>query len=324
VRKLAILKSSSDMRKTLIYHYGGLGDFLCTLPFVYLWKKRTGNGIVLLGKPEQSRLVSGSGLIEETLDVNSSRFLPLFTEKAIGNQDFINSFEHIVLFSSERSSLLQNIRKFYTGTIIHQLPIPVHGQHVIDYHVSLLQGPPINERIIFDSIIKLPPEYQKTRDSLLQTNKRYITIHPGSGSSRKNWPLSNFIEISVYLKSKGFEIVWICGPAEENITVPANEFIMNSSDILLTAAFLKTSSLHIDNDSGIAHLASAVDCPSIVLFGSSNPEVWKPFSAEIIISKSKCPYLPCHPGPVRECKQECMKGIPVSVVIEKIEKNGYL
>jgi heptosyltransferase-3 len=308
------------MRKTLIYHYGGLGDFLCTLPFIYLWKKRTGNGIVLLGKPEQSKLVSGSGLIEESLDVNSSRFLPLFTDKAIDNQDFINSFEHIVLFSSEESCLLQNIRKFYTGTAIHQLPNSVQGQHIIDYHLSLLLETPIDKRAIFDSIIKIPPEYEKIRDHLLKTDKRYITIHPGSGSARKNWPLCNFREISVFLKSKGFGIVWICGPAEGNIIVPENEFIVNSSDILLAAAFLKTSSLHLDNDSGIAHLASAVDCPSIVLFGSSNPQVWKPFSAEIIVSKSNCPYLPCHPGPVRECKQECMEDISVPTVIEKIEK----
>lgn len=307
------------MKTTLIYHYGGLGDFLCTLPFIYLWKERTKSRIILLGKPEQSLLVSGSGLIEETLDVENSRFLPLFTDSVIDHQQYLNSFDYIVLFSSEQSPLLLNVRKWYRGTIIHQPPIPFSGQNVIDYHLSLLHVSKTDKRMIFDSIIRIPPVYIEKCLHLLHSDKNYVTIHPGSGSSRKNWALNNFRETAVFLKSKGYNVVWILGPAEEN-NLEENELIINSTDILLTATVLKMSSLHLDNDSGIAHLASAVNCQSIVLFGSSNPQIWKPFYSETVVSKSNCPYLPCHPGPIRKCKHECMESISVSTVIKKIKK----
>ena len=50
-------------------------------------------------------------------------------------------------------------------------------------------------------------------------------------------------------------------------------------------ALLARARLFIGNDSGIAHIAAAVETPSVVIFGSSNTAHWRPWAnapAEVV------------------------------------------
>jgi ADP-heptose:LPS heptosyltransferase len=52
--------------------------------------------------------------------------------------------------------------------------------------------------------------------------------------------------------------------------------------------------LFVGNDSGIAHIASAVRTPSVVVFGSSNVAHWRPWTdapAEVV--RKEMPCAPC-------------------------------
>ena len=48
-----------------------------------------------------------------------------------------------------------------------------------------------------------------------------------------------------------------------------------TGDIQNTAALLKKADLYVGNDSGLAHVAAAVGCRAVVLYGSTNPELRK-------------------------------------------------
>jgi ADP-heptose:LPS heptosyltransferase len=81
-----------------------------------------------------------------------------------------------------------------------------------------------------------------------------IVIHSGSGSPKKNWP--GYDELTERLEK------WVALP--RNLTLP------ELSD------FLCNCRVFIGNDSGITHLAAFLGCPTIALFGPTDPRIWGP------------------------------------------------
>jgi len=80
-------------------------------------------------------------------------------------------------------------------------------------------------------------------------------------------------------------------------------------------AVLGLVDLVVTNDTGPAHIAAALGCPTIVIFGPTNPLTTRPFSpkAEIIRHPPDC--APCM---LRDCPidHRCMTAITVDEVFE--------
>ncbi len=126
----------------------------------------------------------------------------------------------------------------------------------------------------------------------------YLLIHPGSGSSRKNWPLAHYAELARGLMSSGVKgigssgasgffsgLALLSGEADGHLADELRDMIgagevfrdlsLHELSILLSRAYL-----YVGNDSGVSHLSCAVSdvsglCPrSVVLFGPSAAEIW--------------------------------------------------
>ena len=76
------------------------------------------------------------------------------------------------------------------------------------------------------------------------------------------------------------------------------------------------------NDSGIAHIAAAVATPSVVIFGSSNRDHWRPWTDapnEIVFEP-----FSCQPCPGYECKEfgepRCILSVKPGAVFDAIER----
>jgi ADP-heptose:LPS heptosyltransferase len=101
-----------------------------------------------------------------------------------------------------------------------------------------------------------------------------VIIQPGSGSPKKNWPLAQFEELAMWLKEQGYQVRWCLGPAEEEwLRRPDALPAMPLEEL---AGVLAGARLFVGNDSGISHLAAAAGCPTVAIFGSTNPAIWKP------------------------------------------------
>ena len=108
---------------------------------------------------------------------------------------------------------------------------------------------------------------------------QYFTVHSGSDFAPKNWAPDNFEKTIEMLVSRypHLQCVHIIGPQDEEL------FKNKQSPIQLinvrlslrdVAHVLSASLFHIDNDSGIHHLAGALDVPSITVFGPTGPGTW--------------------------------------------------
>lgn len=157
--------------------------------------------------------------------------------------------------------------------------------------------------------------------------KKIALLHPAAAFETKRWATENFARIAEYLDARGFTPVAIVAPHEAQIAhvlkQASSVSIASFVDFSLpeVTALATRARLFVGNDSGIAHMAAAVGCPSVVIFGSSNVTHWRPWaSAPATVVREE---LPCQPCPGYTCGEfdqpECIRRVPVERVKVAIE-----
>ena len=128
--------------------------------------------------------------------------------------------------------------------------------------------------------IVAPEDKQRALRWLIQHHikKPFICLQPGSKWPRKTWPANHWRELADKLNAKGYPVLLLGSPREHDWLAP----ILNGAtdvhsavgfDVNLVAALLQKSALAVTNDSGIAHLASAVGTKTVVIYGISSSYV---------------------------------------------------
>ncbi|MBK8585668.1 MAG: glycosyltransferase family 9 protein [Bacteroidetes bacterium] len=161
----------------------------------------------------------------------------------------------------------------------------------------------------------------------LTSSKLVISVHPNSGFDKKCWNLKGFISVCRYLIQELNATVII--PAVNENDTRALEILANFPEggchilggysIDIVAAIINNCDLHIGNDSGIGHLAAAVNVPVVIIFGPTDPYYWKPLTNKIVIVRKKDSECPGGYDHAKTCLlQTCLTEISVNDVIDGI------
>ncbi len=112
----------------------------------------------------------------------------------------------------------------------------------------------------------------------------FALIHPAATDENKRWSIPKFARIVRYLSTSfGLPSLIVAGPHEGHILDAIKGFAGSAAypfrDLPLRelVAISSMARIFIGNDSGPAHIAAAVSCPVVVVFGASNPTVWRPW-----------------------------------------------
>jgi ADP-heptose:LPS heptosyltransferase len=104
-----------------------------------------------------------------------------------------------------------------------------------------------------------------------------FVIAPGSGGAEKRWSLTRWREVEEALAPA--PVVWVRGPVEaEEEGWPVDAV---RPDVAGLCALAAAAGAWIGPDAGPSHLASATGCPTLAIFGPTDPSCWAPVGARI-------------------------------------------
>ncbi len=140
----------------------------------------------------------------------------------------------------------------------------------------------------------------------LSRDRPIAVFCPGAEfGSAKRWPVQYYAELGQRLFDQGY-VIWLIGSPKDKevadkIVALGNSHAINlcgSTDLSDALALIASASLVISNDSGLMHIAAALDRPMLALFGSSSPRFTPPLSTKAEVLRLD---LPCSPCFKREC-----------------------
>jgi lipopolysaccharide heptosyltransferase II len=168
-------------------------------------------------------------------------------------------------------------------------------------------------------------ELAVNKDTLL------IGIHPGSRSPARRWPAEYFAAVADELVQQfGAQIV-VTGSSNgqaiaraviDHMKMPAINLAGRTSFGALGALISKLY-LFISNDSGPTHIACAVQCPSVTIFGPAEYERWAPLDHSLHptvrhpVECSPCSYWQC---PI---DHRCLRRLTPAMVMSVAERLVY-
>jgi heptosyltransferase-2 len=164
--------------------------------------------------------------------------------------------------------------------------------------------------------------------NLQRDASRLLVLCPGAEyGAAKRWPESSYGELATQMIDNGWS-VWLFGsekdrPVCREINRVTGERCVDLSGVTSLAQAVDLMSLAdavVSNDSGLMHVAAALDRPLVALYGSSDPGFTPPLNRRHrVVSLG----LDCSPCFKRECPEghlECLTGIEVDRVATALQE----
>jgi lipopolysaccharide heptosyltransferase II len=118
-----------------------------------------------------------------------------------------------------------------------------------------------------------------------QAGRRFAVIAPAAAFESKRWSANRFAQVINHLNDKWqLSSVVIAGREQEHVAhkvaslATAKPHVVTGLSLKELMALISLSSLFVGNDSGPMHIAAALNRPVVGIFGSSNPDVWRPWT----------------------------------------------
>jgi len=115
----------------------------------------------------------------------------------------------------------------------------------------------------------------------------YVCLHPGASLATKRWSVQQFAQVGDSLAARGLPVVLTGNAAERELTqavagaMQAPSYnLAGCTSLPALAALLVCCRLLVCNDTGVSHLAAALQVPSVVLFSNSDPQRWAPLDRQ--------------------------------------------
>lgn len=115
----------------------------------------------------------------------------------------------------------------------------------------------------------------------------YAVVHPGAQLQSRRWPAERFAQVADALAQEGLQVV-LTGVAHERALTAKVRRAMRAPALDLCglttlgglAALVARARLVVANDTGISHIAAALEAPSVIVASGSDPRRWAPLDRE--------------------------------------------
>lgn len=301
-----VKRSSPTERSVTLIVEGGIGDFVLALPAIRQVQQRyrvVNLAVERLVADYASLLVTNLTIIDTTnLDIL---------------QKILERTDVVVLSVSLRTARFLWRKKF--NILVWPVPHQKLRKHKTLQFLELFSPPLNNNNGEKEPVVISGPAF-------LNTYRPILVLKVGSTDLR-SWSVANWVQVirhfctrfDIYLVGSAAE--W--APSESIREKAACHAVYNTCGKTSAAELLNilgVASVVVSTDSGVAHLASALNRPTVVLFGPVDPAIWRPsgIHTQILYRSRWCSpcqqrYCPYAPG------SRCMDDISADDTIIAIE-----
>ena len=316
--------------KILVVAPSWIGDTILAQPLLALLKRKHADARIEVLAPDWSAPLLARMAEVDAVIVNPFRHgeFNYGARRALGRRlagaDFQQAY---VLPNSWKSALIpffagiprrigyQGESRYLLLNERHRLDVAAHPQLVQRY--AALAGP-LPGSLPLPHLSSSIQQQQAARLALnLPLDAAPVIFCPGAEyGPAKRWPAQHFAALA-RLVATPQNPVWLIGSAKDaavgdEIAAAAEGAALNlcgRSTLEQAIDLIASARCVVSNDSGLMHVAAALERPLVALYGSSSPSYTPPLSAQAkIVSRN----LPCSPCFKRECPLghfDCMNGI---------------
>jgi heptosyltransferase-2 len=270
----------SPFQRALVIRGGALGDFLLTMPVLAALREAAPAArIEALAYPSFTKLAAATKIIDAARSIEYGPLAGFFSRGTELNPElrkYFGSFDLIISYLYDPDGIFaENIANCGAQRFIPGSARLSEKSHAIDQLATPLAelGLPLASRAVTLSV-----QAEKSK-------KPTIALHPGSGSHSKNWAPDRWQKLvaSLLAEFPELQIAVIGGEADAAALaslrqIPANPRLLFWENLPLDelAGRLAGSDAYVGHDTGVSHLAAAVGCSSLLLFGPTEPGLWAP------------------------------------------------
>ncbi|MCW5207857.1 lipopolysaccharide heptosyltransferase II [Desulfobulbus sp. US2] len=156
-----------------------------------------------------------------------------------------------------------------------------------------------------------------------------IGLNPGAAyGPAKCWPVAKYAELAGHLADKTGGLIVIFGTAADQeaaaeISAAAGKRVLDltgKTTLAQALACIARCSVFVTNDSGLMHVAAALNTPLVAVFGSTDHIATGPYSEQATVVRRPVECSPCMKTHCPKGHFQCMEGITV----EEVEQAALL
>jgi heptosyltransferase-2 len=335
---------TNGLNKILVRGTNWIGDAILTLPAVASIRTTYPNAhISILAKPWVADIYKLFSDLDEIIIYENKFDTPtgvfrLAKKLKEGNFDAAillqNAIEAAIIALAAKIPLRAGYDSDARGLLLtHRVrrTKKIRQLHQIDYYLEMVKAlgcVPVNRKMHLETKIN-PVEAQKVLKKFIpDTKKMIIGMAPGATyGAAKKWFSERFAKLADRLDESFSIQAMILGgngdkkTAQEMANMATVKLINLAGETTLREAvhLISQCSLFISNDSGLMHVAGALNVPTIAIFGSTNPVTTSPAGNKSIIVRKE---VSCSPCLKETCPTDfrCMKLISVEDVFQEAQK----
>lgn len=316
-----ILPSEEPIRSVLLVQAGALGDTVLQLRIAEgLRRAWPAARITWLGRDGWLGIGQRCSGVDEAVGLDGLRGHRLWevgTETPADLAAFLGRFDLIVNgLAGPDSAVMQRLERFARRAAVWYEPRPPEGAgwHVCGQWIEQLAGPLNAVQAGVGDVMRmyaaqlesgagafLEPRAEGLAEAgerlraagvALAERSRLMVVHPGSGGSRKCYPIERYVQVCRMLLQKDLQPVMVLGPAEVDRWGEQLGRLVRHCKVMIDppveslVALVRMAAAYVGNDSGPTHAAAAAGTATVALFGPTNPTVWAPLGPRVTVLRS--------------------------------------
>lgn len=166
----------------------------------------------------------------------------------------------------------------------------------------------------------------------LTADKPILALCPGAEfGEAKRWPAEHYAKVAEHYIQQGWQ-VWIFGSnkdhavgetIKQNLSVDLQTNAINlagQTSLAQAIDLMSCAAAVVSNDSGLMHIAAALNRPLVAVYGSTSPDFTPPLADNVAIVRTGIACSPCFERTCRFGHYHCLTQLYPELVLDALER----